>query len=314
MHLRELDANLIVILDALLIDASVTKAAERLGRSPSAVSHALARLREVFDDPLFVRAGQRLVPTSRATQLAPTVHIIVSGLEGLLYREDAFDPQAHQRSFALACSDLFELTALPGLRTELADLAPGITLTRNTPPGGGSIEALRRGQVDIAVIENPEAAPANDISAETLYQDACVLVAPARHPLARVRLTRRHLIAGGPSLIVAEERLAETLLNETGLDQAGQLLTASSVLIALHTALARDALALVPSSLSRIAQRDLGMITLETTMRLPSVQVDLMWHLSVERDPCHTWLRDLIRQQAGALSTADRVEADGVPA
>ena len=74
MHLKELDANLIVVLDALLIDASVTKAASRLGRSPSAVSHALANLRYIFNDDLFVRAGQRLTPTARAKELAPSVH------------------------------------------------------------------------------------------------------------------------------------------------------------------------------------------------------------------------------------------------
>ena len=92
MYLKELDANLIVVLDALLIDASVTRAAERLGRSPSAVSHALSHLRVIFADELFVRAGQRLVPTARASSLAPAVHVIVSGMESLLRPETPFDP------------------------------------------------------------------------------------------------------------------------------------------------------------------------------------------------------------------------------
>src|SRR4030095_2176336 len=104
MHLREIDANLLVTLDALLVDASVTRAAERLGRSATAISHALAklreifadelvvragraapaispavpRLREIFADELFVRAGQRLVPTAKALELAPTVHVILA--------------------------------------------------------------------------------------------------------------------------------------------------------------------------------------------------------------------------------------------
>ena len=81
MHLREVDANLLVTLDALLVDASVTRAAERLGRSASAISHALAKLREIFADELFVRAGQRLVPTAKALELAPTVHVILAGME-----------------------------------------------------------------------------------------------------------------------------------------------------------------------------------------------------------------------------------------
>lgn len=71
MHLKEVDANLLVTLDALLVDASVTRAAERLGRSASAISHALAKLREIFNDELFVRAGQRLVPTAKRWSLRP---------------------------------------------------------------------------------------------------------------------------------------------------------------------------------------------------------------------------------------------------
>ena len=92
MHLREIDANLLVTLDALLVDASVTRAAERLGRSASAISHSLAKLREIFADELFVRAGQRLVPTAKALELAPTVHVILAGMESLLRPAKPFDP------------------------------------------------------------------------------------------------------------------------------------------------------------------------------------------------------------------------------
>ena len=94
MHLKEVDANLLVILDALLVDASVTRAAERLGRSASAISHALAKLREIFADELFVRAGQRLVPTAKAQELAPTVHVILAGMESLLRPAHARRPVA----------------------------------------------------------------------------------------------------------------------------------------------------------------------------------------------------------------------------
>ena len=92
MHLKEVDANLLVTLDALLVDASVTRAAERLGRSSSAISHALAKLREIFADELFVRAGQKLVPTAKALELAPTVHVILAGMESLLRPSKPFDP------------------------------------------------------------------------------------------------------------------------------------------------------------------------------------------------------------------------------
>ena len=133
MYLKELDANLIVVLDALLIDASVTRAAERLGRSPSAVSHALSHLRLIFADDLFVRAGQRLVPTARASSLAPAVHVIVSAMESLLRPETPFDPVTQDRSFKLACSETREVTLLDGLRQRLAQVAPSIDLSWQAP-------------------------------------------------------------------------------------------------------------------------------------------------------------------------------------
>jgi len=105
MHLKEVDANLLVILDALLVDASVTRAAERLGRSASAISHALAKLREIFADELFVRAGQKLVPTAKAIELAPTVHVILAGMESLLRPTKPFDPSDTERDFAIVATE-----------------------------------------------------------------------------------------------------------------------------------------------------------------------------------------------------------------
>ena len=126
MHLREVDANLLVTLDALLVDASVTRAAERLGRSASAISHALAKLREIFADELFVRAGQKLVPTAKAMELAPTVHVILAGMESLLRPNKPFDPSETSRDFAVSASEAGELILVQPLRQRLQSLAPSV--------------------------------------------------------------------------------------------------------------------------------------------------------------------------------------------
>lgn len=303
MHLRELDANLIVILDALLLDASVTKAAERLGRSPSAVSHALARLREIFDDPLFVRAGQRLVPTSRATQLAPTVHIIVSGLEGLLRRQNEFEPMQQQRRFMLACRDIFELSLLPAMRAELAELAPGIALERLDAPAGHVVEDLRAGRAQFALVEGPAEAAANDISVETLFRDPYVFLAPESHQLAGTVIGTAAMAADGPA-IIADTLHAETLFETSGQPRPGNLEMAASPLIAVHAALERGAIALVPERFSTIAKRHTGMRVLRTALDLPPLAVQLLWHVSQERDECHSWLRDRLRCQAASAEEA----------
>src|SRR6476660_4129573 len=105
MHPKKVTANFLVIFAALLEDASGTRAAERLGRSASAISHALAKRRELFADELFVRAGQRLVPTAKAQELAPTVHVILAGRDSLLRPAKPFDPRDAERYFATTASE-----------------------------------------------------------------------------------------------------------------------------------------------------------------------------------------------------------------
>ena len=146
MHLKQVDANLLVILDALLVDASVTRAAERLGRSASAISHALAKLREIFADELFVRAGQRLVPTAKAQELAPTVHVILAGMESLLRPAKPFDPRDADRDFAMTASEVGDLILVQPLRRRLEGLAPLVRVGWMPGQGDETIEALRQGR------------------------------------------------------------------------------------------------------------------------------------------------------------------------
>ena len=292
MHLRELDANLIVILDALLLEASVTKAAERLGRSPSAVSHALARLRDVFSDPLFVRAGQRLVPTSRATQLAPTVHVIVAGLEGLLNNETAFEPQAQQRSFALACRGDLELSLLPALRAALAERAPGLSLERRDE--ACVVEGLRAGRVELAIVEGG-APSANDISAKRLFDE----------PFAAFSAATSETRGGtGEPLVFAAAAHERHICAAMEPSRPMRLETVASPLVALHAALARRGMALVPESVGALAMQYMPLRRIATDPGLPPLPHHLMWHLSMERDACHAWFRDQLRRCAEKLGVA----------
>lgn len=297
MHLRELDANLIVILDALLLEASVTKAAERLGRSPSAVSHALARLREVFDDPLFVRAGQRLVPTSRATQLAPTVHVIVSGLEGLLNNERNFEPEAQERSFVLACRPELELTLLASLRAALAGVAPGITLHQRE--AHGVVDGLRAGRIDLAIVDGDAEASAKDISTERLYDEPFLALAAESQSARTLQLNSE----AGPRLFAAAGHVAH-LFEARGHPRPATLEAVASPLIAIHAALAHEGIALVPASIATLAARHMATRSLTTSPALPLVPHHLIWHLSKERDACHAWLRDRLRRCAKCAEQA----------
>src|SRR5262245_17245140 len=163
MHLREIDANLLVTLDALLVDASVTRAAERLGRSASAISHALAKLREIFGDELFVRAGQKLVPTAKAMELAPTVHVILAGMESLLRPNKPFDPSETSRDFSVAAGEVGELILVQPLRQRLQSLAPSVRVGWTPSRAEENTDALRHGRCHFAIDIEGAAVPAPDI-------------------------------------------------------------------------------------------------------------------------------------------------------
>ncbi|ABA73061.1 LysR family transcriptional regulator [Pseudomonas fluorescens] len=153
--LRRIDLNLLVILDALLTEQHVTRAAERLHLSQPAVSHALARLRDLLDDPLLVRAGSGLVPTARALELAAPLTETLAQVQSLL-APNTFDPTSARRTFRLAMSDYGAALILPGLIRTLRAEAPGIDLQISHASREGMVEGLLNGDIDLAAGVLPE--------------------------------------------------------------------------------------------------------------------------------------------------------------
>ncbi len=153
--LRRIDLNLLVILDMLLSEQHVTRAAERLHLSQPAVSHALARLRDLLGDPLLVRAGSGLVPTARALELAAPLAETLAQVQSLL-APNTFDPTSARRTFRLAMSDYGAAIILPGLIRTLRAEAPGIDLQISHASREGMVEGLLNGDIDLAAGVLPE--------------------------------------------------------------------------------------------------------------------------------------------------------------
>ena len=153
--LRRIDLNLLVILDALLSEQHVTRAAERLHLSQPAVSHALARLRDLLGDPLLVRAGAGLVPTARALELTAPLAETLAQVQSLL-APNAFDPATAKRRFRLAMSDYGATIVLPELVRTLRREAPGIDLQISHASREGMLEGVLNGDIDVAAGVFPE--------------------------------------------------------------------------------------------------------------------------------------------------------------
>jgi DNA-binding transcriptional LysR family regulator len=302
MHLREIDANLLVTLDALLVDASVTRAAERLGRSASAISHALAKLREIFADELFVRAGQRLVPTAKALELAPTVHVILAGMESLLRPSKPFDPSKTSREFAVATSEAGEMMLVQPLRRRLQQLAPSVRVGWIPSSRDDSIEALRNGRSQFLI--DIESAPiqAPDIRVLKLGDDTLATLARPGHALARGKSKAAAFAASGhiavhglPAIALMERELAAQKL------ACAVTARVSSLLVGLLLALNGDALLTVPASLAATLERQFGLERVRQPFGPIPFPLRLIWHSSYDRDECHAWVRAEFAKLAGEM-------------
>jgi len=181
MNFAALDLNLLRVFDAMTIELNTTRAGERVGLSQPAVSSALGRLRHVIGDELFVREGNRMVPTPRAVTLREPIRAALRQIEDALSAVARFDPATATRTFRISGSDYFSSLLMPKLAAAVMAEAPGVTLQMLDHPGVEAIRLLGEGAIDMGVearLDLPDW-----ISSRVLFQSSIVAVAPKNHPL-----------------------------------------------------------------------------------------------------------------------------------
>ena len=174
-QLTTVDLNLLVTLDAVLAECSVSQAANRLRVTQSAVSHALKRLREIFSDPLVIRKGAGVTPTPRGLALQEPTRTLLAQARAILDTSPAFDPATSTRKFRISMSDAMSVEALPLILQQLRRQAPGIDLTISTSGPRQSCEWVRADEVDMAIGVYPRLLPG--LHSRELYRDTLVCVA-----------------------------------------------------------------------------------------------------------------------------------------
>ena len=305
------DLSQLLILDSLLREGSLTRTAELLGMSQPTVSRALARLRTHFDDPLFVRTGQRMVATTRALALAGPIAAVLDAARELDSGPAVFDPLTAQRSFGLYMVDGAVVNILPQLLAGLARLedgASGLQL-RSVHIDPGAIEAqLERGHIDLAIGRFPQLV--NNIRRRKLWTDEYACVMRAGHPCAGqldrdAYLTHRHVLIEMEQ--TSQHNGAVTRKLETLLAPSRILCHVPSYTSAAHIALHTDAIATIPLRLARPLARDLGLVLARLPIDLPPVHLALYWHERSHRDPASVWLRAFVRS---TLTASDPVSAE----
>ena len=287
------DLNLLITLDAVLAEGSVARAARRLRLSPSAMSRALARVRETTGDPLLVRAGRGLVPTPRALELRDRVGQLVQDAEAVLRPAGNLDLKRLVRTFTLRAREGFVENFGAALIERTASEAPGVRLSfvRRVNKESAS---LREGSVDLETgVVGQATGP--EVRAQALFRDRFIGVARPGHPLARGRVTSaryakaRHIAVSRRAI---ERGPVDEALRACGMQREIVTLV-GSFSEALALARSSDLIATVPERQTG-KLRD-GMHSFPLPFAAPEVTISLLWHPRLDADPAHRWLRTLVR-------------------
>lgn len=299
---NSIDANLLVALDALLAEQSVTRAAERLHTSPAAMSRTLGRLRRLLEDPLLVRAGQAMVPTPRAEELREEVAAVVRRCGALLAPGEIVDPATLRRTFSVQTADVVSAGLAPGLLKLAAREAPGVSVRfRAEEMEAGP--ALRDGQIDL------EVGALDHVDPETRTEELATLrmVAGVRtgHPLAEGPLTparfaaaehivvsRRGRFTGPIDVALAERHLHRRVVAVLPSHLAAMTLAAGTDLVCLVLAELPGG---DPGPLADLALTH-GLLLIEVPLPLPPVVIGMAWHPRHAADGGHSWLRSAVRR------------------
>jgi DNA-binding transcriptional LysR family regulator len=293
------DLNLLVTLDVLLAEGSVARAAQRLRLSPSAMSRALARLRETTGDPLLVRAGRGLVPTPRALELRERVARLVEDAQAVLRPAEALDLERLVRTFTLRTSEGFAESFGPDLIARLGRQAPGVRLRFVQKPDKDSAP-LRDGTVDLETgVVSERTGP--EVRAQALFRDRFIGVVRLGHPLCEREMTPSRY-AAGRHITVSRRGLdkgpIDEALNALGLErQIATIVSGFSTALAL--ARVSDLIASVPERHTGALRQ--GMHSFPLPVPTQEITVSLLWHPRMEADPAHRWLRGCVRDACAAV-------------
>ncbi|WP_233855781.1 LysR family transcriptional regulator [Paraburkholderia sp. HD33-4] len=294
VNLRRLDLNLLVTLDVLLEEHNVTRAAERLNFSQPSVSVHLAKLRDVFGDPLLLPGPRGMRPTAKAQELREPLREALDALQRAVAPTSPFDPAAATQTWCIAASDYAESTIILPMLAGLRAAAPGtrLAIVEAAPPR--LARQAEQGDIDIG-FHTSDGAP-EGLRRRLLFAERYVLVGRAGHPKLKRRPTLaqfcklEHVIVspdGGGFFGVTDEALAKVGLARKVVLSVPHFLFMQSVLAST------DLVGMLPARLVRGSE---ALRMVEPPVEVPGYEMAMLWHERVHRDPAHQWLREFIAE------------------
>jgi LysR family transcriptional regulator, nod-box dependent transcriptional activator len=311
MDFGGLDLNLLVALDALFAEKSVSRAGERLHLSQSATSGALARLREAFHDPLLVQVGRKMTLTPLAEGLIEPVREFLLQAETIINSNPVFDPAASTRKFRMMMSDYVETVVMTEALPPLQKLAPGVTFELLSNIEGAS-EVMDRGEIDLAITPTKYLSPEHP--AERLFDDEFIcLVWSGNNRINRGISLETYLSLG--HVVVRFGRVQQVpTFDEWFVERFGHQRRIDVVTTAFNLVpqliIGTSRIATLHRRLATFYQRYLPLKLIAPPLEIPRLEESMQWHRSRDRDPGTVWLRSVLKS---AIAESSLTNGDGAP-
>ena len=293
IDLRRVDLNLLVVFETVFRERSVKRAAARLFVGQSAVSMALSRLRELFEDELFVKVATGVEPTTKAVALEPRVRQVLELAHRTVFETNEFDPSTASRVIRVAMAEQIEMWLLPRLLDELQVAAPGLTIVVRPATWQGGLGFVERGDVDLAIGPFPKAGAA--FESETITQAVFLSIFDPEHvpaPLSMKRfIATPHVMMSTTGDLVG---LVDEALRARGKER--RLVATVPGFATLGTLLkGRALIATIPDFAAETLARVHGLATATPPVAMPTYSVSMVWHAAGDRDPALRWFRERVR-------------------
>ena len=293
----QIDLHQLQILDVLLKERSLTKAAQLLDLTQPAISKTLARLRRYFDDPLFIRVAMRMEPTPKAMALAEPVRAIIERMQLLRSERIAFDPKTSERTFRFCMVDAAVVQMLPPLLEHLRVEAPHMHVQAVRCDVQLLDQWLESGEVDFAI--GAFTGLAGSVRRHPLWTETYAAVARRGHPRIGAAPSLDAFVAEQHALVTAlgtghDFIVAERLL-EAAIPRHNIVCRIPMFAAAAHIACHSDVVATLPRTLARSLARDLDLQLVEVPIELPPLEIAEYWHERYHRDPGNMWIRAAFR-------------------
>lgn len=295
-NLRTFDLNLLLAFDILMRERNVTRAAEAMFVTQSAMSHTLHRLRQHLNDPVLIKSPSGMQPTALALALVAPVRSLLQEMERLLEAPQAFDPTSSQRRFTIAATDYMEFLILPELSRLLDQSAPGVDIHVKRTESAFPLPQLENGSLDVVLGFASVLNPPVHLNCEHLFMDRMACVVRRDHPKIKAApsleeyLAATHMLISrtGDKLGVIDEKLVEL-----GLERRINFIVPHFLSSPLIVAQSNMILSL-PYRLAIAFQKLVPLAVLPVPVSLPDYDLAMIWHPLWENDPAHSWLREQI--------------------